>query len=249
MHCGHVAGLTPPDYWLRETDATRPLARLQRECWRYYAAQIKALKPIDTLLVCGDAIDGNGSRSGGTEQLTTDRHAQCDMAAECIALAEARNVVMVYGTPYHTGDAEDFEREIRRRVPVLKIGGHEWVEIDGVTFDLKHKIGSSSIPHGRHTAIARDRLWNLLWAERDEQPLAGIMLRAHDHYHALAGGAGWLAMTLPALQAAHTKYGSRQCSGTVDFGLVHFDIENGGYTWQAHLARLRQQRAEALRLT
>lgn len=249
-HCGHVAGLTPPDWHGVASSRKRyhRFTELQEQCWAWYAATMTRLQPIDVLVVNGDAIDGRGDKSGGLEQITMDRDEQSLMAKECIAVAKPGRVVMTYGTGYHTGNQEDYEAKIAADVGA-SIGSHEWMDVNGLVFDLKHHLGSSGIPHGRHTAIARDRMWNILWAERDEQPKSSVFVRSHVHYHQHCGGVGWLAMTLPALQAAATKCGSRRCSGTVDYGLVHFDVDaEGGYEWQSHIAELPAQKARTHRV-
>ena len=251
-HCGPVTGLTPPQ-WQRvaedfdDDDLPRlaerweKVTRMQDTMWQRYMALVKKLRPVDCLIVGGDCLDGPGSKAGGTETIYTDRDDQAEMASHCIRSWKADKIVMVYGTPYHTGMSEDWENAVADRVGADKIGGHEWVEVNGVVFDVKHKIGASTIPHGRHTAVARDRLWNVLWAERGIYPKADILLRGHVHYHAFCGAPGWLAMTLPGLQAPGSKYGVRQCSGTVDWGVVSFDVyEDGRYTWQAHAVELAE---------
>jgi hypothetical protein len=119
-----------------------------------------------------------------------------------------------------------------------EIHGQMFVEVEGVRFHLKHKVGGSSIPHGRHTATARERLWLREWADVADWPQADVILRGHVHYHQYAGGPGWLAMTCPALQGPSTKYGSRQCSGTVDFGIVTFEVDGDDYDWRAHTVQL-----------
>jgi hypothetical protein len=248
FHCGHYAGLTPPEFQgaFPHIPYYEKFTALQRECWNWYAKMLKALQPIDLLIVNGDAIDGNGVKSGGTELLTTDRRVQAEMAIECAREAKAKRIAMTCGTGYHTGNEEDWEYIIAKELKA-SIGSHEWFSVNGLVFDCKHHLGSSSVPHGRHTAEARDRYWNILWAERGDQPKASIFIRSHVHYHSIAGGVGWLAMTLPALQATATKYGSRRCSGTVDFGLVHFDVTpSGEYSWRCHVAELAAGKAQAL---
>jgi len=192
------------------------------------------LQPVYGLIVNGDVVDGKGPRSGGTELLTADRLEQCAMAEACIKEARAERIVMSYGTPYHTGQLEDWEDEVARLVNAEKIGGHDFLNVDGVVIDYKHHIGASSIPHGRFTAIARERLWNGLWAERKEYPQAHILVRSHVHYYVYAATADWAAIVTPALQGYGSKYGVRRCSGTVDFGLVYIDIEKGGEAWAIH---------------
>jgi len=253
LHCGHQVGLTPPS-WHDTPDETASPARIKladfrKQTFSLYYNWVKKLAPIDILLVNADCIDGRGERSGQTELITSDRDYQCDMAAEIIKAAKAKKVVMTYGTPYHTGQLEDFENQIAKEVKAEKVGGHEWVDVNGLVFDLKHKVGSSGIPHGRHTAVAKENLWNTLLAARDEAPRANVIIRSHVHYHTFAGGVDWIAMTTPALQGPGSKYGNRQCSGTVDFGLIHFDVNpSGSYEWSVHAKRLLDKQEMLLKL-
>lgn len=237
LHCGHVAGLTPPD-WRIPRGRHPALHRLQERGWADWLEMVKAVGPVDVAIVNGDLIDGPGDKSGGTEELTTDPLEQVDMAVAALApIKPRRGWVFTYGTAYHTGTRADYETGVARAYGA-SIGSHEWCEVDGVIFDCKHHVGGSQVPHGRHTAVARDRLWNLLWSEHGEQPRAAVYIRSHVHYHGYSGGPGWLAMTLPALQQAHTKFGGRRCSGTVDWGFVTFATAKGEVTsWQAHVVR------------
>lgn len=240
LHCGHKVGLTPPR-WHNQHD--EKLYKIQKELWGFYTSAIDELGQIDILVVNGDAIDGTGHRAGGTDQKTTDRLEQVDMAVECIDYALAGVVRMTYGTPYHTGNGEDFEQVIADKVGG-KIEGHAFFDINGNIFDIKHKIGGSSVPHGRYTALARDKLWNTVWNNRDEQqPNAGVLIRSHVHYHADCGNHLWRAITTPALQGFGSKYGIRQCSGVVDIGFLVFEIEDdGSYSWWPVIAELGQQK-------
>lgn len=241
LHCGHKVGLTPPR-WHNMNDGK--LYKIQKELWGFYTKAMDSLKPIDILFVNGDAIDGTGHRAGGTDQKTTNRLEQCEMAVEAIEYAEAKIVRMSYGTPYHTGDGEDFEAVIADRVGA-KIDGHTFLNINGLVFDIKHKIGSSGVPHGRYTSLAKEKLWNTVWHNRDEQqPDSGVLIRSHVHYLADCGNHLWRAITTPALQGYGSKYGVRQCSGVVDIGMLVFDIEdNGDYSWRPIMAELAQQKA------
>ena len=258
LHSGGLTGLTPPTEQL-QTSATgghwrNKIAELQREAWSWYVKKVEELQPIDVAIVNGDSIDGRGDKSGGTEQITTDRNKQCNMAVESLSMLRAKDYVMTYGTPYHVSscgeDSEDVIRSLLVKEPgvkSVKLGSHEWVSVNGLVFDIKHKIGNSQIPHGRYTALARDQVWNTLWTLHDEQPRGQVFIRSHTHYFVYCGNKDWIAMVTPALQTMGTKFGSRQCSGTVDFGLVSFDIESdGSYSWQVHIAELKRHRAQAL---
>lgn len=247
LHCGHKAGLTPPD-WQYSPDAKAPgvkhIGEIQRGVWGFWEKLIA--EKYDVAICNGDAIDGKGEASGGTEQLTADREEQVEMAFTALSMLKAKRYVIIYGTPYHTGKDEDWELVLAKRLGA-HIGSHEFLDIDGVVFDLKHKVGSSSIPHGRSTAINKERLWATMWAERDMAPHADVLIRSHVHYYGVSGDANGINMTTPGLQW-DTKYGKRQCSGTIDLGAVEFICDAGKYTYNPMLIDMRFAKAEAMKI-
>lgn len=253
LHCGHRSGLTPPDW---QTSPRRErlgkFRPIQEETWDWYVREVSQLKPFDAAVWVGDLIDGRGERSGGTELIVTDRDEQVEMAGKCIEVVGAARNIIVRGTAYHVGAEEDFENLIAEHFKT-RAKDHEWLEVYGHVFDIKHHIGGSQIPHGRYTPLSRDAVWNVLWAEAEYQPQADIYVRAHTHAHIgamwFAGGKQKWAFVLPALQAMGTKFGARRMSGLVDFGFMVFDIdENGGVQFQSHVAHVRSQRAHTLKL-
>jgi hypothetical protein len=250
LHCGSRAGLTPPGWQSPEGSGDHELdtfARNQRITWDWFARKIDELRPIDYLFLNGDAIDGKGERSGGTEQIQADRNKQVEIASAILRYIDSPRLVMTYGTGYHVGREEDFEYILADKVKADKIGGHEWIDVNGVVFDLKHKIGGSQIPHGRYTAIAREALWNLVWASHDGQPKADVIIRSHVHYFVHCGNSDTLGIVTPALQGWGSKYGVRECSGTVDIGFLHFDVAEGGrYVWEAHLLKPKENAAAGM---
>jgi hypothetical protein len=248
LHTGSRSGLTPPDWqYCNETEdpVQAKYGDFQRQTWGWYCNTMAALQPIDRLVVNGDALDGKGEKQGGTDQLTTDRRVQVAMADRVIEEAHAKRVAIIKGTPYHTGRDEDWEEVLAEKVGADRCGAHEWFDAHGWTLDFKHKIASSSVPHGRHTALARARLWNLLWAERQLQPKAHILVRSHAHTYVFDGGAKWLAMITPGLQGL-TKYGGLEMEGTIDYGLISIDVTPRGWIWQAYLADLFFAAAKAI---
>ena len=242
-HCGSEVGLTPPEYQYQllndpSTEERRKYdkwARLQKECWDWYIDTLDILKPIDKVFVLGDCIDGDGKRSSGTEQITTDRKKQTSMAIEVIKQIGCDKFIFVHGTPYHTGDAEDFEVDIAEHFS-SKIGSHEWEEVNGVVFDLKHKQGNTQNPA---TSLFNDVRDNREWAVLDEQPKADIIVRAHTHRYCILSMEDCTAISIPSLQAYGTKFGSRQCSRKVQFGLMIVDVwPDGVVVPQVHIAKL-----------
>jgi len=244
IHAGHVAGLTPPEYHYPQNGAFAPVAGMQRELWKWFSKRVDSLRPFDAAFWVGDMIDGDGRRSGGTELITTDRNEQVNMAASVVHSVGAHQNRFVYGTAYHTGQAEDFEEQVAGRFS-SPISDQAWIEKNGIVFHLKHHVGATSIPHGKGTALMRDMLWGLLWAEMEAQPKANIFLRGHTHRYIGIDdvgprGAPRMGFCLPALQAARTKFGARRCSGIVHFGFMHFDVyKNGRIRWERHILNVR----------
>jgi hypothetical protein len=262
LHCGHRAGLTPPEWqWhpvsTREENAAKrnKWAKLQSALWYNYRKILREVRDVgklDILFVVGDMVDGKGYLSGGTELITSDRIEQVAMAQMCIdALRKTcgkkgMKIVGVYGTPYHTGRLEDWENQVAKDAKFDKIGAHEWVDVEGVIFDIKHKVSTSVIPHGRFTGPARSALWNEIWSLYKMQPRADILLRAHAHYHVDCGDTRKRVMVCPALQGMGSKHGARQCEGYVDWGLVVFEVNRGSFDWKSYVVEIAEQRAEAL---
>ena len=247
LHCGHLYGLTPPGWQIKDGNERRDkIAVIERAMWDWYSERIDALRPVDVLICNGDMIDGKGARSGGTELITTARDEQIAIALEAIEYVNAERIHMIYGTPYHTGTEEDWE-SVLADVCGADIGSHDWYEADGVVIDCKHRVSSSTIPHGRYTGPAREALWNTLWSERELQPKANIIIRSHVHYHVYCGDWRKLIMTTPCMQA-HSKFGARLCSGLIDIGFIVIDITDGGYVWRSEIMDMRPTAARTLPL-
>lgn len=247
LHSGHVVGLTHPDFNPRYDDHDKDkLGKHRLELYKWFYQEVKELKPIDLLFVNGDAIEGKGEKSGSTELITADRNEQCEMAEAVIKDIGASEIYMSYGTPYHAGKYEDWERQIAKSVGA-RIDSHGYVSARGLVFDYRHFISSSIIPHGRHTAISRERLWNVLWSEHGEYPKSDVLIRSHVHYYVGAFGPDWLGIITPALQHYGSKYGARTCSGKVDFGFVYFDIASkDNFIWRKKILTIPNAKQELM---
>ena len=234
LHCGHCVGLTPNDWRSPPRRFGRKVTDMQQTLWDNFVVEINKIKPIDVLIVNGDCIDGVGKRSGGSELITTDINDQADMAVECINYCEAETVVMTYGTPYHVSPGgTDAERQIAKDVGAAEIGSHGFYDIDGFTFDVRHKpAGSSSIPHTEATPLLREWMNNLLWKDMELQPKANVIIRSHLHKYLQVDNDHTLAFVTPALQGFGSKFGARQCSKMVSWGFLYFDITNGELSWK-----------------
>ena len=246
LHCGHRAGLTPPDYQSKLQGEKYYYAAVEQ--WNAYKGYIESLKPVDILVVNGDAIDGKGRISGSSELITADTNKQVEIACECIKEWDAPTILMTYGTGYHVSGCDDSEEHIAKEVGALEIRSQLWVDVEGTCFDFKHHVGGSTIPHGKGTPISKERLWNFLWTEHGEQVKADVLVRSHVHYYYYCGEISWLAMTTPALQGQGSKFGARRCSGHVDFGVVRFDVDKEGYSWGPHSTVAESQKRKPIQL-
>ena len=236
FHCGSNVGLTPPEWQRTET---------QTALWNLYVEMIDQIQPIDVLIVNGDAIDGKATRWGGTGMITIDRVEQVEMATQCIEVVNAKEIYMTHGTRYHVG-SEDWESLVAEKVGA-KIEDQLWLNINGVVFDIKHFISGSQVPYGRHTPLAKDRIWNLLWSELEQQPKSDVLIRSHVHAFNFCGGSDWLALVTPSLQGLGSKFGARIPSGIVDFGIVWFNIEEDGtMEWDYEIVLIQQQKSKAI---
>ena len=223
LHCGHKSGLTPPEWWVNPINTKR--YDIQKECWEFFIKTIQNIGFVDVLVVNGDAIDGKGKRSGGSELITSDLFKQVKIAKSCINKINFNKMYMTYGTPYHVGtDGDDFELNIAESFDGV-IKDHLWLDVNGCVFDFKHKIGGSTILQSRVGALIKEYMWNTEWHNINGAPKAQVFIRSHVHYHmSVKDPNSFLGMTTPALQAPDTKYGGRQCSGTVHFGMILFEI-------------------------
>jgi hypothetical protein len=246
LHCGNRFGLTPPAWQYHDREGYyHKVGLFQQSLWCWFAKMIDTIKaevPIDLLVCNGDAIDGKGERSGGTELLEADRNEQIKIAHNCITYAGAKKNIIVNGTPYHTGREDDFEATLAALLNA-QYANHCHITVDGVKFDIRHKVNSSVIPHGRYTAPRREAVWSAMWQERGLSEKADFIIRSHVHYYTMSEDAATTVITTPSLQG-WTKYGSRECSGIVDIGFLVIDCDKGSHTLSKYFFDMREFRVE-----
>jgi hypothetical protein len=129
----------------------------QKRGWEFLEKGVKQYAPYTHVFCNGDMIDGRGKKNGGVELITTNLEEQSDIAIKALRrlIVISKSDPKCYftrGTPYHTGESEDWEniiaKDFRRGFGEkdVNIGESLLVDVDGVVFDLKHKIGSSAMP-------------------------------------------------------------------------------------------------------
>ena len=232
FHCGHEVGLTPPQ-WNPEYAADH-MTQYRAYMWDQFTKAVDTLRPIDIVVANGDLIDGRGERSGSEELIVLDRLLQAKMAIEVLRYCKAAKLFVVRGTDYHVGKEESWESLVGELLGAERVGDVINLYVNGLMMNFRHHIGGSQTPIGRTTPLAREGVWNELWAQRKGFPQADVIVRSHVHYHAYAGFPGQLIMTTPGLQGYGTRYGERRLSGLIDFGLIHFDVTNQHeFSWRA----------------
>lgn len=232
LHCGHRYGLTPPGW---QSDRTPHAAVL----WRAYKDLVKRTGAIDLLVVNGDAVDGKGEKNKGIELITTDRHNQAEMAAECLREFNASKIKMTFGTPYHTGAGEYFERTCASELGAT-IESMLQVDVNGLLFTARHHTGSSQTPMGPVTTLQREKVMLLL---DDNMRRGDVVVRSHIHKFFTAQDRNGMVITTPCLQT-RTEHGARRCSGDIDLGFLVFDVvSREEWSWKRAKIDVKQFRS------
>lgn len=237
-HCGHRTGLTMPAFWQGE------MLELQKLCWEWFAEKHKEEGPFDFACFAGDLIEGKMTRNGGVELIETSLIRQADMATELVNYIGAERNYFCYGTPYHTSEGgEDYEDLIAREAKNGVIKDQVILDIDGVIINMRHHVGGSSMPFN-WTALSKEKISDILWADAFGRENANIILRGHVHRHHFQGGVEasgdqWVAMTLPCLQLWTHFGGRRITSPPITYGFTVIEINNGEFSWKTHTMSLK----------
>lgn len=238
MHCGAMTGITPPEYQVNNKQAG---------AYDQYKTWIDDNGPYYATIVNGDAIDGTDKKGGGVECITTNRNEQVRMAKIAIEEANCNNIHIIAGTPYHVGNAEDFEETLAEKLGAT-FRGHGYFNIEGIELNVKHKLAGASMPYLKLTPLAKEIAQNRNWYLEGVEPKADVIIRSHTHHYSMVEAMDCIAFCTPGLQTLGGRYGSRQCSSPVHFGLLILDIHEGGIQWKVLRASGESQRVSSIRL-
>lgn len=240
LHCGSEVGLT-----------CFPKNKTQKELYGQWKKTSKWFGKLDALIVAGDMIHGS-SKHQDVCYTEPDRLNQATIAATCLGEIDTKKYILCRGTASHvsTETGEDFENVIADHLaPKAEIYDYlESIECEGVIFRVKHKIGASSIPHGRATAALREVMWNSLNSVAEKEPKANVLLFAHVHYFVAVCNAWAEAIICPCWQARGGKYGNRECGGSVDNGALLFEINGDTYDWHRRLFVIQNKTAGRVKI-
>lgn len=230
-HAGHQLGLTHPDFRRRFPKSTygERIASQNALYWKWFATNVKRFQPYTHLVINGDAVDGDGVRTGGVEQITTDREVQTNMIKTIVDWLGIPEVYLTYGTSSHTGQAEDWERVLASKLDAT-IEDELNLNLNNTIFNFRHHVTGSNVVYGRQSGVAKAWFNHLLNSLAGYVDKADVLVRSHVHYFSEVGGAyphRWKAYTTPALMGYGPKY-ARKLSGGVDFGFLVFTIKPDG---------------------
>lgn len=252
-HCGHDVGLTPKSFnWEppeRAPHSEHKNHAFRVAAWDWFEAELKKCGAFDVALWVGDLVDGPGEKTSGTED--QEIPTQVDMATEVIKVVHAKRNYFVRGTPYHGGPTKTtWEDMVCAAANGNEIGDEGHYCFNGLNITTKHKIGNSSSPVSRFTALSSAMIKQMLWAESKQQPLANLIVRAHIHRcSAVTDPAlnkqGWVT---PALQGLGSVYGGRQTDGLpVHFGFLTLRVKSlDDWGVIAHIAPMEMQAAHVV---
>jgi len=230
-HAAHLSGLTHPRYQIKEDDKhsyRRKFGEMQKVMFNWRKKELGKLGPVDVHIINGDVLEGAAELNKGIELITSDLNLQIDMACDIIPIAKLKKKgqrYMTFGTPYH-GTRYDLERQVAKRLE-CDIDDTQELEINGLKINCRHKIGNTSLPHTRHTALLRENLWNMVKAEKGLSQDADVFIFSHRHFCSDCSGIlPWQrAFVTPCLQGG-TSFGSRQCSSAIDIGFLVLKIRS-----------------------
>ena len=174
MHCGHVLGLTPPQY---QSDENREwLGAL----WQFYNDTLCQIGTVHVHVFDGDALDGHQEKDPSA-LLKPMINVQTDMAEESIRLVRARKRYIIRGTGYHTDRQCSYEQYVADALNCDCLDDLR-LEVSGCRLHFRHVIGRSDTPYGQGTPAYKEIINEMLAADLEDYDAADVLGRAHTHY-------------------------------------------------------------------
>jgi hypothetical protein len=229
-HCGHVNGIAPQGW-----NVSGRGADYRAEMIAALTQDIENLRPLDAIIFNGDLCDGPGKDPG--EHVSDDPNDQVLIAMQFMVdvignQKRAPACFATAGTPFHTTvkgiNLEHLAVQhaaAQTGVPVLYKNQH-MININGRTIHCRHHIGNGQLIN-MPPSLPRQKLTNMLLAERGMQPVADVFIRSHVHRFLHCADATANFIITPALQGS-TDYGALRCDSVIDVGFLWLDIFDDG---------------------
>lgn len=241
IHASHYAGITHPEWQLSLKNKNlrkHGFAILERKMWDWFTKTVKEIGPVDYLIINGDTVEGNGSRTGGTELITTDRAEQVRMAVKVISQVKVnKSIFMFHGSTGHTGCEEDWDEAVADKLgcPIYE---KQHLDIKGVVFDVRHHCGGSGKNNARNTELLNQFTLNNEEYSAGKAKLSDIVIRSHRHFYTDVSGPrpNTRAFNTPGLQGPGSKYARKLSGHTPDVGLLVIEVgDNKSWDYDTYL--------------
>jgi hypothetical protein len=202
--------------------------KVQKQILKKWREMCKAEKKPDYLVVNGDAVDGVGYASNGKEQWTTDKGEQIDAAVELVKEIDCDNVLVTYGSKYHTEENLNLDEAFARQVGAKHHGWEISLNPEGTKSHMhfSHQISvSTSVWQYRTTPLAKELVAALL--NENVLPKYDVIGRAHAHYFCQVAFTSSMAFVGPCWQT-RTPYMIRKGLALIPkLGYVKLSSEDG----------------------
>jgi len=228
LHAGSKYGPIPPG-WKQSDGAKAPGVEANHWLFEKFESAADEFKKPDILVVNGDITDGHQHINYGREVWATDAIDQVKLGEHLIGLYNAKEIYVVYGSPYHVQyQGLQVERFIARSLKAKGVGWRLRRDLGGVTCSFAHHITVSSTSwQYRTTPLAVQMVLDKL---HNEQNSANLICRGHAHYFCFAGFDNQLAIVVPGYQG-QTPYGAmKQPEIRPKIGMVAIELPSLEFT-------------------
>lgn len=243
LHCGSRGGLTPPKFnsWVDDS-----LKEYRKNIWSWYLSAIKGR--FDLCICVGDLVDGKQFKSKGRGLLTTDIYEQIEMAEDCLKRVNAKKWVFVNGSDYHVED--DCERVLANKFNGVCENFIRF-EFAGKHFNVRHKVGGTSVPYGKATQISKEMVFDAIMGDIGNcETSADIFIRGHTHQPVYVYDPCYdkHCIIAPPVQGP-SGFGQKNCTGIINPGVAYLKIDKkGGVSCQFNMVKLLMPAQKVVKL-
>jgi len=253
-HAGHTVGLTPPIVNLDDGGTYRPPEIVRRmwaywlECWQEVRDATQGHRRI--WIANGDLVDYD-AKQRSNQYITNNKAQTLRLAVDVMepGLDIVDSVIVVRGTPAHTGPDGELEETIAADITIAEPYSEErysWpavaCNISGVLFDVRHHTSIGRLPWTQPNAANKlaYNVRNRYIANGHKPP--DYVIRSHVHVSVDSGdNYQTRAMTTPAWQLM-TTYGLRLDVDYADIGMIAILIDGGKAECKKWIVKLGAQR-------
>ena len=231
LHSGSRLSPKPEHFQLLSGEPSEP-NEIQRGLNRAIEEVVTKWCKPHVLVLVGDALDGQGRRTAGVEQWSTQPLDQVKCAAYWVNRFEAENVYVVRGSGYHVTvnglPAEEWlaEKELNNCRPVgtgAFTSGIKFIYSKfGIRLHFAHHVPTSQSEWFLTTPIAKEGIRLRLQMKRLGE--IDAIFRAHNHYYAKVEFGRQILVSCPAWQFPTEWLHKRSGEPLTDIGAVRFRI-------------------------